>query len=374
LTFTSPATIDTNTASTGVEYRGAIAASYLDTHESNDSEDESRFIGHLNPEGAFLAVASPAHTTGSGEVEEVGIWLSDRGRGGKRKRYSALPMRKPRTDAIYCPNPVISKILLPHLEESCLSLLPDSTDFKALCNIYFDEIHPIFPILDRQSFETSPSHFPSSIAVGQVICLMASSSSTAEPFFGLYTNGVRVALERGEFARQLSLTVRTSLSLGLVKDKLILCQICALLSMFMQLADDRHLSAELCARAVAYAQTLGLHLPTRAGRENIEPYSRIFCCIWALDRLNAAFHGRPVTMHERDFGRGLDSSINAQDGCFQLFLRTTLLLDKVIDLYRPKEDGSESDWGPDFPDFESVIQDADALRVKHNLLGEINLS
>jgi len=30
---------------------------------------------------------------------------------------------------------------------------------------------------------------------------------------------------------------------------------------------------------------------------------RVFCCVWALDKLNAAFHGRPVLVHERDSAR-----------------------------------------------------------------------
>jgi hypothetical protein len=149
----------------------------------------------------------------------------------------------------------------------------------------------------------------------------------------------------------------------------VLIQVLALLSFFTQLSDNRHSSAELTARAISYAHTVGLHLQTNTSRKDHIYVTRLFCCIWALDRLNAAFHGRPVLMHERDFGRNLESCFQQQEGCFQLLLRTVSLLDKVIELYRPTADGSEVSWESDFPTFEELLLTSGALRVKSNLLG-----
>ncbi|KAF2026584.1 hypothetical protein EK21DRAFT_115640 [Setomelanomma holmii] len=358
----------------GSSMHGGVVDHQITTpNGSNDLENEFRFIGHLNPEGAFLAAADPSHTMGSGGPAEVGVRLT--GKVGKSGLRSNLPTKEAQSDANYCPNHVLSKILLPHLEESCLSLLPITSDFEALSSIYFDQIHPIFPVVDRNSLETSPPHFVSTIVLKQVICLSASSSPAAKPFLRFKTNGLYVStsIEQAEFSQQLSLAVRTSLSLGLIKDKLASCQILTLLSMSLQLADDRHLSAELCARAVACVHTLGLHLPARAGSVGSDS-SSLFCCVWALDRLNAAFHGRPVCMHPRDIGRDLEISMRSQDGPFQLFLRTTLLLDEVIALYRPRhDDSSDAGWDHDFPDYESVVEEAAALRVKHNLLATIEI-
>jgi hypothetical protein len=94
---------------------------------------------------------------------------------------------------------------------------------------------------------------------------------------------------------------------------------------------------------------------------------RLFCCVWALDKLNAAFHGRPVMMHERDIGRDLEACFSQQEPCFQLFLRTVSLLDKVIGLYRPRQDPSVMPEH-DFPLFEDLVERSDALYIDSQYL------
>ncbi|KAF2017884.1 hypothetical protein BU24DRAFT_460873 [Aaosphaeria arxii CBS 175.79] len=360
----SPATASSGRADSN-SGRPTTQTSYNGSRNYSESRHDARFIGHLNPEATFLAATSPTLTTGSGEPEEVGVWLSSVGRSAPQP-YTSLPMRQTQSDAVYCADPLISRVLLPHLEESCLSLLPDSSDFAALSNIYFEEFHPIFPILDRDIFEAPNPHRPSHVVMKQIVSLISSSSPSARLFLRLNINEPTL-LERSEFSYRISLSVRTCLNLDLIKDKFTVCQICALFSMYTQLAEDRHLPVEMCARAVAHAQTLGLHL-----RANQQPSAaRVFCCIWALDRLNAAFHGRPVTMHERDFGNRLGESIPEQEACFQLCLRTTVLLDKVIDLYRPNPDRPQADWGLELPDYESIVHEASASRIKPNLLATL---
>jgi hypothetical protein len=72
--------------------------------------------------------------------------------------------------------------------------------------------------------------------------------------------------------------------------------------------------------------------------------------------MNAAFNGRPVVMHERDLSKDLQQSFEQQEPCFRLFLEVVLLLDKVIQLYRPSkfaDDGLSLTW--EFPSFEDVV-------------------
>ena len=88
--------------------------------------------------------------------------------------------------------------------------------------------------------------------------------------------------------------------------------------------------------------------------------------MYALDILNAAFHGRPMQMHARDFGRDLHSCIAAQQGCFRLFLRTITLMDRVIELYRPS---TNAVWEDGFPLFEDVLEEFDALSIPMHLTG-----
>lgn len=346
-----------------------------------DSEaEDSRFVGDLNPEGIFLAATSPSTTRGPAQPDQIGVWLSEKPSREKPSRwepkyYSSLPARNVKSSSIYIPDPVTSRLFLPHLEEQCLSLLPRSADLQALRKIYSEEIHPIFPILDFSRIDALPSHSPTNILLNQAICLAASSSWSSKRFLRLPVADQTVAtLNRKEFAQHMSLAMRTSLNLGLVKDRLSLIQIYALLSMFTQFSDERPISAELSGQAVNHLQTLGLHVLAVKNRKDKDHALRVFCCVWALDRLNAAFHGRPVLMHERDFGQNLESSIKAQESSFQLFLRIVLLLDKVIDLYRPKPDDAIQEWKESFPHFEEIVYQSGALRVRANLLGKVQLA
>jgi hypothetical protein len=342
------------------------------TSRTEEPGDESRFVGHLNPESIFIAAQSPVTGTASVEADAVGIWSPQKPRNARTESHSSLPVKTTRLGSIYLPDLEISKLFLSQFEAQCLALLPNHASLEALCKIYFDEFHPLFPILDQKSFEKLPSDDPTKVVLNQVVCLVASSSWSSTQFLSIPIVGKPSITGRKAFAQQLSLAARTLINFGVIKDKLVLIQLHSLLSLSMQFSEDRNLCAELNARAVSIVQTLGLHLLTRTDVKDREVATRIFCCVWAMDRLNAAFHGRPVMIHERDLGRGLSEGINAQDGCFQLFLRTILLLDKVIGLYRPNAILSEDVWETGFPTFETLVQQAGASNVKHRSLGKFS--
>ena len=196
------------------------------------------------------------------------------------------------------------------------------------------------------------------------MCLAATTSSRAR---------VHITRCRKEFVEDLLQAILTSLNYGVVKDRLVLVQVYASISLFTQFLGDHHSSAEFCSRAVCHAQTIGLHLETAHHKDN-DLLERIFCCVWALDRLNAAFLGRPVQIHERDLGRDLLQTIKHQNPCFRLFLHTILLLDKVIDSYRPKAHGTELSWTNNFPSFEDTVVSAGAQLVQTNLMGKRKVS
>lgn len=89
-----------------------------------------------------------------------------------------------------------------------------------------------------------------------------------------------------------------------------------------------------------------------------------------MDRMNAAFNGRPVSMHERDLRKDLEHCFERQEPCFRLFLEVIVLLDKVIDLYRPvahSGDAPALTW--DFPDFEDVVLKCGSSQIGTTALG-----
>ena len=376
LSSTSPHIGILNSPTSTSQHETPRSVPYVETQRRNSEDENSRLVGDLNPEGIFLAATSPSTTGGSALPDRIGVWLSDKPGSGKPKFYSSIPTRNVQSSSIYIPDPITSRFFLSHLEDQCLSLLPDSTNMDALQKIYSEEIHPIFPIIDFDSINESSSQSPAHILLKQVICLAASSSWSSTRFLQLSISGQSMTtLSCKEFSQHMSLAIRTSLNLGIVKDKMSLIQVYALLSLFTQFSGDRNISAELNAQAVTHLQTLGLHHTRDVSNGRDRDHSlKIFCCVWALDRLNAAFHGRPILMHERDFGRNMESSIEAQDHCFQLFLRIVYLLDKVVDLYRPKVDDVVLGWEENFPHFEDIVNQAGALRVRTNLLGKSSKS
>jgi hypothetical protein len=325
-----------------------------------DVEDESRFVGDLNPEGTFLNAASP-DTPDAGASSNVGIWHSRTAANTIAKSHHLKDARQDQS--------IMSNVLLPLLEEQCLKLLPfpDSVDF--LTNVYISDIHPIFPVLDVQNFQQMDAETPAKIILSQAICLAASTNCNDLTHLNIAST-TSSSPSRKAFTQQLSTAIQTSLHLGLVKDKLILTQVLSILSMFTQFSDDRHSSAELCGRAVAYTQTMGIHAEDCEQRKDHEHLTTLFCGVWALDRLNAAFHGRPILMHERDIGRDLEESFQKQDSCFQTLLRVVMLLDKVIELYRPSATKSGQVWEGEFPCFEDLVQLTGASRIKAQRLGK----
>lgn len=147
-----------------------------------------------------------------------------------------------------------------------------------------------------------------------------------------------------------------------------------MMSFFVEGQKGRDKSTQLCALAIQHIYSLGLHHSNRLSGGRNGYAVRLLCCMWALDRLNAAFHGKPVPMHEHDFSIDMHSCIHEQAPCFQLFLRVVSVLDKVIDLYRPHNGSEENDLERDFPSFEYLITQSNAVQVPLRHLGKSNVT
>jgi len=86
--------------------------------------------------------------------------------------------------------------------------------------------------------------------------------------------------------------------------------------------------------------------------------------------MNAAFNGRAVQMHERDISKDLNQCFKEQEPCFRVFLEVIVLLDKVIDLYRPlASPGAPATLNWDFPSFEEVVLNCGGSQIGTSALG-----
>lgn len=332
----------------------------------SDNENGDRFIGDLNPESIFLAATSPQTTFSPGE-DNVGIWIPRKALEGFRKRLNS-------SSSAHSPNPdpLLSNILLPYMQRQCQQLLPQQQHYLLLHKIYVQEVHPIFPIIDLESFNAADMHDATAtmILVKQAICLAASTSPRAVEHLQLVnSDSTTVESDAGNFASRLASAIRTTIDMGFVTDRVVIVQVLTTLAFFTQFSHQSNLAAELTARAISHAQTIGLHLDVPTTRKNHEYLARLFCCVWALDKLNAAFQGRPTMLHEHDFGRDLKKTMTMQEGCFRLLLKVTTFLDSIIALYRPMR----FDLGTsaiELPSFEELIHECDAAKVTSNHLGK----
>jgi hypothetical protein len=220
--------------------------------------------------------------------------------------------------------------------------------------------------------EAMPVTSPECSLLRLAVCIAASVHPQARKYLKPPLRGRNSS--RDGLIKDMIFSLRLLLSLGLVKDKMVLVQALSLVALFTQYAKDRDLSTELAASAIGYSHTAGIHLENNQGsmtqNQREEARCRLFCCVWALDKLNAATQGRPVMMHERDIGRNVTDAILAQQPAFQLLLWIVVLLDKVIEIYRPHS-SLETFPEADFPLFEELIDKTNAGNVSSRFLGNL---
>lgn len=256
-------------------------------------------------------------------------------------------------------------------KQQWLDYLPDLESFVVLREIYLKEIHPLFPIFQPEAIPTTFARdelrFTDAILMLSV-CLSVAASPAARPHLplqhqdGLWTPEL--------FAKRLSQTLIRALETAGSIDKWKAVRLFTVLSLFSQLAADDHASAEYCARAVSYSQTLQLHLETAHVRKDDALAVRLFLCVWALDRLNAAFHSRPLLIHPRDIGRNMVATISQQDAGFRVLLAVCGLLEETITLYRPFRETGKGKDDLLFPSFEDLVVRTDAVQCETHLLGQ----
>lgn len=306
-----------------------------DHHEARDESVSlgSRFVGYLNPEGVLMAATSPESTRNTSSIDNIGVWLADKLSKRAVQFDPKVPQQQPRASLFHGSTPMIKSVLAPILEQESFSVLPPPGDLDALCLLYFGKMHPVFPVIDETKFRSLPLVTPARILLQQGICLVASMNFSMEQHLRLTDGGPRLSYR--EFGNRILAAMRMSVEMSLVTDKIFLISALALMSFFVEGPEGRELSTHHSGKAVQFVHSLGLHLQGQhTDQVDGHPVS-LFCCIWALDRLNAAFHGRPVLMHQRDLGRNLEECIDQQQPPFRLFLRVIVLLDNVIDIYRP---------------------------------------
>ncbi|KAH6679016.1 hypothetical protein B0J14DRAFT_289234 [Halenospora varia] len=326
--------------------------------ETNDAAGSiaTRFVGDLNPEAIFLDhPALNARTTPL--RDHVGVWL-EKGdwEAVLREKDTAQDLRADNSEDS---NNDLSGALprTPLIRKAGPNILAVS-DQAALIDVYFSRIHPILPLLSDAEFHEGlrTSNLPDSLL--QAVCLVAAKDTKAAPYLRLRPG--TVCLKPREFSNAIYSSLLNSIRLGTVRDKITLIRVLALMSLHIEGPEGADDSSFHLTQAIHHAQTIGLHLK-RPGVSQSE--KRLFWCLWGMDKLNAAMHGRPIMISDHDLGISAFVSESPDEKPFELWLKILTILSKVIGLYRPTSDPSVTGWEDDFIGFEEILDEVDAWSI-----------
>lgn len=330
-----------------------------------------RFIGDLNPEALFQ---KQSETSGSSNQDKVGVWQIHH-----QRSDHPISTEKPDKRSQQASNhDEIQRPLRCSLQSTtqCVDdmLLPPIQDQVALVKIYFEKINSVIPLIDEAAFKDLPAASPSNLVspiLVQAICLVAAKHHDARRHLRL--NGDSKVQTVSDFCHALSSALDIAFQNRLEKDKLTLIRALALSSQHIDGLDGAEESSLQLMQAVHHAQSLGLHMDRARTEMQDESLGNLFWSLWSLDRLNACMNGRPIMMSNVDIGIKVRDSRLHSSKEFRVWLRIANMIDQVIDLYRPSTDEHLTGWENNFPGFDEIIRDCEALKVSPDILRKLNL-
>jgi hypothetical protein len=322
-----------------------------------------RFIGDLNPEAELLSGSPEA----AKQIKNsVGVWHS--GGPGKDSGVDSSPFSATSLCSHF--SPLTRQLLVPIMNEQCLDVFPPEQDLQALETFFFANICPILPAVDEAKYRTRSLHSPDRILQAQAICLMVHTNIAVRKH--LILPGQATPLTPTAFALRLLGAMRFNIELALTTDKAVLIRTLTAMSLFAYGRETLELTSQFFVRAVHMAYTVGLHHQRGKDDKDREELDGLFCYIWSIDRLQAAIQGRPVIMHEQDMPIPPTERLKNQSPELQVLTRISIILEKVIALYRPRAQERELP-SEQLPSFEEILSDCSGLQISTRCMGNSTL-
>lgn len=222
---------------------------------------------------------------------------------------------------------------------------------QSLSAIYFSKVNHIMPIVDQELFQAQ-GEGSASVFLEKAICLTAAKTRAANPHLRLVPGGP--ILSSRQFCSEIYKGLVVAMDAELEPDRLTRIRVLALMSLHCEgLEGAEAASLHLC-QAIHQAQTVGLHLG-RPNQTSTDSLTKLFWCLWTLDKMHASIGGRPVLLADRDIGV-VKPNVSAQTsrGAFEVWLAVSDLLATVISFYRPSAE-TTSGWEEGFPAFEDIV-------------------
>jgi hypothetical protein len=244
--------------------------------------------------------------------------------------------------------------------------LPSSTR-EPLIAIYFSKVNHIIPIVD-QRFIQEQVDGSVSVFLEKAMCLAAAKTRAASPYLTLVPYGP--LLRSRQFCSEIYKELVVAMDAELEPDRLTRIRILALMSLHCEGYEGAEAASLHLCQAIHQAQTVGLHLG-RPNQSSTDSLTKLFWCLWTLDKMHASIGGRPVLFADRDIGV-VKPNVNAQRsrGAFEVWLAISDLLATVISFYRPAADPT-SGWEEGFPAFEDIVGEDTQEDLDFSTLGKV---
>lgn len=253
--------------------------------------------------------------------------------------------------------------------EFTAAILPTESEWQIMRDVYLRKIQPIFPAFEESTLRDLPKETIVRELIQAAVCLAVSTDPEVHNHLKLGDPQNRRLVDYKEYSRVVANFINTrvrSPDLPVLSS----LQILAVTCLYWQPDNMQERSAPmtLFARLVHIVHSHGIHLAYHKGGPDAPDGGRqIFKCLYAVDRLLSAFAGRPVFFHNDDIER--PSWDNGDRPGFRLFMSLILLLDEVIELYRPRP----KVYYIDIPVYESMALDVGARDEPEGILSKLRI-
>lgn len=319
-----------------------------------------RFVGDLNPEAVIRErLDGPSSKP---LRDRIGLWISSAGQddidgdenayGRQQRQPSGIEI--PFTAGLSSQQPIAAFLQQRYAAalQTCERLPLPTRD--RLIPIYFSRVNHILPFLDKDLFLKAHSDGTASVFLERALCLVAAKDQAAGSALRLTIDGP--VLSSRQFCTEIYRGLAVAMNAGLESDRITGIRILALMSLHCEGYEGAEAASMNICQAIHQAQTAGLHL-NRPGRAPGDSLSKLFWCLWTLDKMHASIGGRPIILADRDIGiEKPDLKTSAPRSAFDVWLVISDLLSMVISFYRPSADHNVG-WEDNFPTFEQIVGD-----------------
>ncbi|KAF3036455.1 hypothetical protein E8E12_005815 [Didymella heteroderae] len=346
-----------------VHPHSAMPPPHSPAESARSPQTPPNFLGYLNPEAVLREqVHSKRDPAQSPSIAPIGQWVEERDQRPVATQPRSASVHINETGPPNTSEVKISKALQQYLDAVGVDILPPRKSQDVLLDIYFAYVHPLLPLVDKDLFYEQYSRGQEPRLLMQAICIVASKHANAAKV--LLLGNETQPLSPREFSQRLYQAVIVGIEAKLEKNRVVLIQVLALISLHCEGPDGAEQASMHLAQAIHHAHTFGLQFGHQWRNQSSESQGNledVFWCLWSLDKINACMNGRPLLMHDRDNSlRQLPTDPEKRSSPFGIWLQISEMLDKVIDYYRPgSRSADETGWEDDFLGFEEMVGDGE---------------